>query len=84
MSPKPEVPKVIVTGGNGRYLLACRACGWRREVFAKKVIAHQYAERHRRRTHAKNVAGTVTDLLGTTDSIDIELTTTNPEEDSAA
>ena len=83
MTPKPEVPKVIVTGGNGRYLLACAACGWRRPVYASKAKAHDYAERHRRRPHPKTIAATAIDPLGTSDGLTVELTR-GPEEDPAA
>ncbi len=82
MTPKSEVPKVIVTGANGRYLLACRACDWRREVFAAKATAHDYAERHRRRPHPKEISVEATDTIGTTDSLTVELTT--PDEPPAA
>jgi hypothetical protein len=82
MTPKPEVPKLHITGAQGHYRLRCSACGYDRPVYASKAKAHAIAEVHRRTTHAKNITGTVVDTLGTTDSVDVELTT--PEEDPAA
>lgn len=82
MTPKPEVPALVVTGGRGRYHLRCSACGMERDVFASKATAHQYAEAHRRRPHPKTITGIVADPLAVTDSIGVELTT--PEEDPAA
>ena len=84
MTSKPEVPKGIVTGGHGKYILRCPACDYTRTVYASKATAHQFAEAHRRnpKAHPKHFTGTVVDLLGTRDSVDVELTT--PEEDPAA
>ncbi len=84
MTSKPDVPKGIVTGGHGKYILRCPACGYTRTVYASKATAHQFAEAHRRnrKAHPKHYTGTVVDTIGTTDDVTVELTT--PEDPTAA
>ena len=77
MTPKPEVPPLTVTGGNGRYMVRCAACGLERQLLAKKADVHKWTEAHRRnrKLHPKLFAGNPQDALELTDSIGVELTT---------